>query len=111
MTIYGFNYGSHVWGAMIRHKRKRNKIDDEIVRHLCNNKICCNPNHVMFGSREQNTIDSVKNGSKSAKLDEHKVREIRNSNKSIKELCSEYEVSKSSIRDVLIFKSWTWVKP
>ena len=108
--FYGIRRESHAWGAMCGSKRKRGP-DDKIVRHLCNNTICCNPTHVNFGTYSGNSIDSIKNGSKSAKLDEHKVREIRKSIKSINELSSEYGVDYTTIRDVLKIKSWTWVKP
>ena len=108
--FYGIKRESHAWGAMCGSKRKRGP-DDKIVRHLCNNTICCNPTHVNFGTYSGNSIDSIKNGSKSAKLDEHKVREIRKSDKTRRELSSEYGVDYTTIGSILNGKSWTWVKP
>jgi len=108
--FYGFKLYSHVWGAMVYHKRKRG-IDDHHVRHLCNNDPCCNPEHVRFGSRSDNSIDFIKNGSKSAKLDEQKIREIRKSSKSRKELSSEYGVDTSQIGKILRGTRWGWVEP
>lgn len=31
-----------------------------VFRHLCNNKRCCNPEHIMPGTRAENALDSVK---------------------------------------------------
>ena len=109
VSFFGYQIGVHIWGAMIRNGRRRNK-DDNVVRHLCSNKICCNPDHVDFGTKSDNAIDFIKTGSSNAKLDEDKVREIRTSTKSIKELSMEYEVKVRSIRAVLNNKSWKWVK-
>ena len=106
-VFHGNREGSHTWGAMCRSKRKRHH-PNEIVRHLCNNEPCCNPVHVIFGTRSQNAYDYVKkkNGSKAVKLDEHKVREIRKSSKTRKELASEYEVTISTINSII--NIWTW---
>lgn len=32
---------------------------DEVVRHLCHNKACCNPDHLAAGSQAQNYRDSA----------------------------------------------------
>jgi len=108
-SLCGFIRFAHVWGAMVHHKRKRGP-GDTVVRHLCNNKPCCNPDHVEFGSRSLNSIDSIKNEHKGAKLSEQKVREIRSSTKKRKELVEEYGVSYNTITGVLNNKTWTWVK-
>ena len=105
--FFGVNIGSHVWSAMIRDKRK--KVGEELVRHLCRNKICCNPDHVLFGTRRNNAIDGLKEENEVTKLNEQKVREIRKSSKNMEELVHEYGVSRRVIQDVLNNKSWTWV--
>lgn len=32
----------------------------QVFRHLCDNKACCNPKHVVVGSRSENAIDAMK---------------------------------------------------
>jgi hypothetical protein len=46
-----------------------------ILRHICNNPKCCNPEHIILGNRQQNGIDSRKYHS-NTKLDEEKVKNI-----------------------------------
>ena len=57
------------------------------IRHSCHNPICCNPEHLLTGTRKQNMQDSVRAGrtkgirvgSKNgfADLDELKVRRVK----------------------------------
>lgn len=35
---------------------------DKVVRHLCRNRHCCNPFHLLLGTQEQNILDSVLDG-------------------------------------------------
>lgn len=96
---------SHVLSCEAKYGRK--KLNDEVVRHLCNNKICCNPEHLLFGSREQNVNDVVRHGvSLGFKLKSENVREIRESDGTTTELAEKYGVSYACIWAVRCGKSW-----
>ena len=108
IVFSGVQYFVHVLRCMVKYKRKRK--DDEVTRHLCNNKICFNPDHLEFGSSSENAIDAIENGSKSAKLTHEKVREIRNSSDDRKELAKKYNVGATAICNVLNGKTWKYIK-
>lgn len=36
--------------------------DDLLIRHKCDNKICCNPKHLETGTHAQNTADCINRG-------------------------------------------------
>jgi len=40
-------------------------------------KICCNPDHLVLGSQQQNAIDNIHHGKSIAKLTPELVRDIR----------------------------------
>src|SRR6185436_13549829 len=76
---------SHKVAFCINHNFSINKIPESIVvRHKCNNSICCNPKHLLLGTYKDNSEDMVKAGNSSkgvkntkSKLNEQQVKEIR----------------------------------
>ncbi len=100
------------------------------VRHLCNNPICINPEHLKEGTHSENMNDMVisnrqakgkilsdrlkgiphpkTTGSKNgrAKLTEEDVINIRNSSESYASLSRHYGMSKKHIGDIVLHKSW-----
>jgi hypothetical protein len=46
-----------------------------VARHVCNNRKCINPEHLVAGTRSENTIDS-RSYSKATKITEEQAREI-----------------------------------
>lgn len=87
------------------------KSDSQDVLHSCDNKLCCNPDHLRWGSRKQNMIDvSVRTRRVSQKLDVDKVRYIRSCGKSPKALADGLGVSKDLIHKVRSYKAWSHVK-
>ncbi len=104
----GITKMAHIWSCEIAAKRRRK--DEEITRHLCGNKVCVNPDHLRFGTKTENAVDTLVHGTRSAKLDPDKVREIRASGLSVKELVNMYGVSRVPIQSVLNGESWKFVK-
>ena len=49
---------------------------NKVIRHKCDNKRCCNPEHLELGSTRENGIDA-RNYSKSTKLTEQQVRQLK----------------------------------
>jgi hypothetical protein len=47
------------------------------ICHKCNVKFCCNPEHLYFGTSQENGIDARKNGQKGIKITEDDVKKIK----------------------------------
>jgi hypothetical protein len=91
-----------------------------VVRHMCHNRLCCNPSHLLLGTAKDNFQDKInaKRGSNSvfwpgeenpnAKLTQKQVNEIRlTQGKSIYKIAEEYGVSKSLIGAIRNNQAWT----
>jgi len=88
-------------------KYGRHRRQGEVTRHLCSNKICCNPSHLEFGTPTENSKDTLLDGSnKRLKLNKRKVENIRDSIESIETLSDMYGVSPATIDRVKKRKSW-----
>lgn len=76
VRIFGKQTAPHILACEIKNKQQRPK--DMVTRHLCANKKCCNPDHLVFGTHSENSLDSIRHGSRAASVtNEEIVREIR----------------------------------
>jgi hypothetical protein len=99
-----------------------NKLNKEykeinIARHTCHNKSCINPNHLIEGTPSNNVLDS-RNYSKSTKLTEQEVRDIRlallnttfpkrGDKKKFDEFwANKLNVARTTIVDIRLYKKW-----
>ena len=87
-----------------------------IIRHKCDNPSCCNPDHLLIGSDQDNSTDMVNRGRSAkgskqgnSKLTEEMIQPIRDSNLSSRVLGSMYNISKSVILDIKNNKIWKHV--
>lgn len=91
-----------------------------IVRHMCNEPLCINPDHLLLGTFQENADDMVKAGRSShgenhpkAKLTDDSVREIRRSyaakEYSQQELANKYGVNQMNISFIVRRSSWKHV--
>ena len=104
-SFKGKDTKSHI--LSIEAKYKRFQAPGEVVRHLCANPICCNPDHLAFGTRRENAFDTQLNGaSKLFKVDPDKVRLIRASNKSTTELAEQYGIHRCTVYNIRTRKTW-----
>lgn len=84
---------------------------NKVTMHTCDNPPCCNPEHLVVGTQQENMDDMV-DKSRSvtsfghAKLDWEDVESIRGSRLSGKALAHNYEVSKGTISDIRNNKIW-----
>ena len=83
--------------------------------HKCDNRICCNPDHIFLGSYRENSHDMYAKDRHMGKLRAHQVREIREALKSWKlgmcrKLADKYGVSPSVISDLRTGQSYNFVK-
>ena len=107
-SFQGRQKSAHVWSCEIAAKRLQQ--DGEVVRHLCGNKCCISPAHLEFGTCIENARDALMHGTRAAKLNPEKVREIRASGLAAEELGKIYGVAAQTIRDVTSGKKWKWVE-
>ncbi len=91
--------------------------------HSCDNPCCCNPRHLFAGTYSENFLDASKKGrllrpkgeaSGVAKLTEKQVLEIRSKyvkGGSVfqKDLARKYNVTTSTINNILLRKIWTHI--
>lgn len=94
---------------------------EQLICHKCDNKKCCNPEHLYLGSSSDNTADAVERNRMvgrvgslhhAAKLTEAKVLEIRelaSSGIAVAVLASKFSVSPRNIRKILSGDRWKHV--
>ena len=93
--------------------------DEMVVMHSCDNRACCNPNHLSIGTRQENNVDAVVKGHRTgiggargesnpiSKLTKTQVLTIRSSNLSPKEIKSIFNLSRSYSYEIGRYKN-TW---
>ncbi len=87
-----------------------------VVRHICDNPLCINPDHLEIGTHEDNMRDRLERGrvlrgekNPSSKLKSHDIKIIRNSDISNAELARIFGVSNTTISSVKKCKTWKHV--
>ncbi len=89
------------------------------VCHSCNNKICCNPNHLYLATNEQNVLDAHRDGlmpdisgelnifAKLTDWDVNKIRELwKTGEYTQKQLAYLFDISRSQIPSIVSGKNW-----
>ncbi|MEV8033883.1 hypothetical protein [Streptomyces sp. NPDC086182] len=108
------NVKAHAWGYR---QRVGELASNEVVRHLCHNKLCQNERHWARGTALDNTHDSIAAGMVVAqrKLTAHKVAEIRSryaaGGITQKLLAAEYGITQTHLNDVVNCRVWKHVAP
>lgn len=104
VTIDGTSYGAHRVAYVLATHRA---IQDEVIRHSCHNRICCNPFHLAIGTMADNAADRVaadrcaRSGPKLSSQIAAEIREKRKEGATITELASHYDVSLSTISKII----------
>lgn len=88
-----------------------------LVCHTCDVRNCVNPAHLFLGTTLENVRDSIAKGrftrgerQWNSKLTDTAVRMIRRSSRPLGELAEEYDVTESTIRNVLNRRTWKHVE-
>jgi len=85
--------------------------DGMLVCHRCDNRVCCNPDHLFLGTNAENMADMSRKSRSAKKLTPERVAEIREryqSGKPQSALAAEYGLSGSTISDLCTGKSWAF---
>jgi len=91
-----------------------NKVNAEImVCHKCDNRRCCNPDHLFLGTSAENQMDMALKGRSThgikhpnRKLTEQQIFAILNDNRRHVDIAGDYEVSRKHIGDIKRGKYW-----
>lgn len=113
VRVKDYSFGAHLVAYAIFSSVNFSDLDGLVVRHSCDNKLCCNPFHLSTGTHADNVVDRVRRGRSAVgegngrhKLTESEVREIRQSGMSETALANQYGVHRSTIMAVLDRRSW-----
>ena len=91
--------------------------DDLCVLHSCDNRVCCNSEHLFLGTRLDNAIDREKKGrgnhqtgkyNGNAKLTREKAEAIRADTRLHREIAADYGVSRSTITTIKTGAAWVF---
>lgn len=86
------------------------------VLHKCDNRACCNPDHLFLGRAKDNVDDmfrkerNPRRWGKTGSLTPADVRAIRNSDKSNVELAAEYKIWRQTVYKIRRGEYYAWVK-
>ncbi len=92
--------------------------DGMVIRHKCDNRACCNIDHLQIGTQSDNLMDASKRKrlkfgeeNKRSIFNEEQIIEIRNSypEKSTIELAKIYKTNSQTIRALIIGKTWNHI--
>jgi DNA-binding CsgD family transcriptional regulator len=88
-----------------------------VVMHSCDNRLCCNPAHLLVGSQGDNVVDMDRKGRRvnaqlkgsqhhNAKLTESDVIAIRADTRSQRAIASEFGISRQNVRFIKRRLAW-----
>lgn len=89
-----------------------------VVRHTCDNMICCNPNHLLLGTQLDNIRDRQERGRTAvgtahgkSKFTEEEVLYIRKASISQRKLAEKFNVNRSTIQDIQNYRTYPNIRP
>ncbi len=119
--IYKFHRVMLLWSDQTK-ITEFNDTKNWLACHKCRNRHCVNPDHLYWGTPQDNSNDAIKEGTQvfgercfRAKLTEIQVKEIRakyaNGNITQRQLSIEYGVNPSAINNIINGRRWNTYKP
>ena len=119
VTRNGVKKAAYVWAWEDANGRQR--APGMVIRHLCGNPACVNPEHLVEGTYKENYADRHRlgethlrgTGVNTNKLSEDQVREIRERYAAggvlYRELAAEYGVTIANITNITLRRTWKWL--
>lgn len=116
MRIGGVTRYAHVimWELFFNNCKLKPKTDENgnilHVRHLCNNRSCCNIYHLKLGTVQENSVDGLLQPSNRAKLNVEQIQYIRKTKEEeVQDLAKKFQVTTDHIRKIINNKCWKFV--
>lgn len=114
---YGITWSNNKWAYA--HRAAVNAKPGEVVRHICDNPSCVNPEHLKIGTHKENSEDMVAKrrhrfgeSCPLTKLNGHDVLAIRAlqfSDRSSREVAKMFNISKTNVLDIWNRKIWKYL--
>lgn len=102
---------AHIWSYEFHNNT--NVKEGNKVCHTCDNPSCIDPNHLFEGTQQENMLDASLKGrmstsirDRSAKLSDEEALLVKTSNRPIKELAKDFNLSKVSIYNLRSGKTY-----
>jgi hypothetical protein len=113
ISIFGKKMRTHILACEIKNLEHRPK--DLVTRHLCGNRLCCNPEHLKFGTQLENSLDTLNQGlNKKTTLTVDIVKDIKETyekdNLSKEQRAEKYKISVKNLRMIELGYRWKHIK-
>jgi hypothetical protein len=76
------------------------------VRHTCHETMCCNPDHLVLGTRRENMLDRTIAGRKGNKITPAQVRRIRGDQRTQSAIAAAYGITQSMVSKIKLRQAW-----
>ena len=80
-----------------------------VVRHKCDNKLCCNPDHLEIGSQRDNVMDYIARGDRSYGVDDATARAVYNATGLAADIAERFGVRLNVVRGIRQGRTYTHV--
>jgi len=73
--------------------------DGQVVRHTCDNPACCNPNHLLLGTMQDNVADMFERGRNPTRVvyDRARMQELREQGLSFAQIGAELDCNAATV--------------
>ena len=108
ISIDGINYSAH----RVAYQLFKNELipDGMCVLHKCDVRSCVNPDHLCIGTHTDNIRDAINKRRLTWKLEDTKVRAIRDDNRAATTIAKDYGVCERTVHSVKSRQTWKRVE-
>lgn len=85
----------------------REQMQGQVVRHLCENRECRNPEHLALGTESENHEDQKRGNRIYRKLNQELADEVRGASGSQRDIAVRYGISQSMVYQIKSGKQWS----
>ncbi len=80
-----------------------------VVMHSCDNRLCCNPAHLVAGTQRDNCLDMARKGRSTSPLTEAQARQILADPRPHRIIAKDYGVSHNTVGRIKRKQEWSWL--